>query len=466
MGKHLKWPAALAAAAMVLTACGDGGGDADEPADADADAAAETDTDTDTDTDADADADADEASDDVDLAGTTVSVFGAPTSVEADAINAVIDEFVNQPTGMDAFYEGSDSFEEQILIRIEGGNAPDLALYPQPGAVVEQAAAGNAVSLEELGFDIAELEATFGSYLLSLGEYEGEHYGIPTNANLKSLVWYNIPTFEAEGYEIPETWEDLIALSEQMVDDGHTPWVIGTGSDAATGWPATDWMEDIVLRDQGVDVYDGWVDNSVPFDSPEIKAAAERFAEIAFNEDFVVGGTSAIPDIDFREAPDAIIGDEPAALMHRQASFIVNFFPEGAEFGTDYGVFPFPSIDGNDGALIAGELGVVFDDRPEVREFIARFTDTEAQCAGGDFADVSRISPNINTTADCYADEVVAVSAETIIDALNEGTARFDASDLMPPEVGSGSFWTGMNEWMRGADLDDVLDDIEGGWPS
>ena len=453
MLKHLRWTAGLAAAALVLTACG--GGD---------DAPADTGTDTDTDTDTDDDGDDDAAAGD--LAGTTVSVFGAPSSIEADAINSVIEEFVNGPTGMEAFYEGSDSFEEQVLIRIEGGNPPDIALYPQPGAVISQAAAGNAVSLEELGFDISELEGIFGEYLLSLGEYEGQHYGIPTNANLKSLVWYNIPVFEAEGYDIPETWDDMIALSEQMVADGYTPWAIGTGSDAATGWPATDWMEDIVLRDQGVDVYDGWVDNSLAFDSPEIKAAAERFAEIAFNNDFVVGGTSAIPDIDFRDAPDAIVGDEPAALMHRQASFIVNFFPEGAEFGTDYGVFPFPSIDGTDGALIAGELAVVFDDRPEVREFVRRFTDTDAQCAGGSFAGVSRISPNINTTADCYTDEVVAVSAATIIDALNEGTARFDASDLMPPEVGSGSFWTGMNEWMRGSDLDTVLSDIQNSWPS
>jgi alpha-glucoside transport system substrate-binding protein len=463
MRKYARWTAALAAAALVLAACG--GDDTTTESD---------DTGTDVDTDADADADTgdedatdDEAADgDGDFAGATVSVFGAPSSIEADAINAVIDEFVNQPTGMEAFYEGSDSFEEQVVIRVDGGNPPDIALYPQPGAVVSQAEAGNAISLEELGFDIAEIEAIFGEYLVSLGEYEGQHYGIPTNANLKSLIWYNIPVFEAQGYEIPETWEDLLALSDQMVADGYVPWSIGTGSDAATGWPATDWMEDIVLRDQGTDVYDGWVDNSVAFDGPEITAAAERFAEIAFNEDYVLGGTAAIPDIDFRDAPDAIIGDEPAALMHRQASFIVNFFPEGSEFGTDYGVFPFPSIDGQEGALIAGELAVVFDDRPEVVEFIRRFTDTDAQCAGGSFEGVSRISPNINTTADCYADEVVAVSAETIIAALNEGTARFDASDLMPPEVGSGSFWTGMNEWMRGSDLGQVLSDIQASWPS
>jgi alpha-glucoside transport system substrate-binding protein len=461
MGHTKRWAAALAAAALVLTACGgDGNGTTDEPAD-NGDTTEETGDTGDT-----GDGDTLDEGEAADLSGTEVSIFGAPTSIEGDAINSVIQEFFNEPTGANAFYEGSDSFESQVQIRIDGGNPPDIAIYPQPGAVVDQAEQGNAISLESMGFDIAELEERFGDYLLSLGEYEGEHYGIPTNANLKSLIWYNIPVFEAEGYEEPETWEDLIALSEQMVEDGYTPWVVATGSDDATGWPATDFMEDIVLRQAGPDVYDGWVTNEVPFDDPAIEEAANTFDEVLSGDGFVVGGKSSVPDIDFRDAPAAIVGDEPDALLMRQASFIVNFFPDGAEFGTDFGVFPFPSIDGNQGALIAGELATVFDDREEVREFIRIFTGTDAQCAQGSFEGVARISPNVNTTADCYDDEVVATSAETLLSALREGTARFDASDLMPPPVGAGSFWTGMNEWMRGQDISSVLSDIQASWPS
>jgi alpha-glucoside transport system substrate-binding protein len=445
MTRMRRWVALLAVGALLLAACG-------------------TD-DTDTDTVGTAPDDTATVADgEGDLAGTQVSIFGAPTSVEADAMNSVIREYVNEPTGMNAVYEGSDSFEEQVKIRVEGGNPPDIALYPQPGAITEQAAAGRAVALEDLGFDIAELEERFGAYLMSLGEYEGKHYGIPTNVNFKSLVWYNKPVFEAEGYELPETYADMVALSEQMVADGFTPWCIGTGSDAATGWPATDWMEDILLRQAGPEVYDRWVTNDLPFDSDEVKAAAETFAEIAFAEGFVVGGTAAIPDIDFRDAPDPMVADPPGCLLHRQASFIANFFPEGTELGTDVDTFTFPEIDGTQGALIAGELGVVFADRPEVREFIRLYTDTEAQCAGGSFEGVSRISPNVNTTADCYADPLVAQMAGATIEALRAGTARFDASDLMPTAVGSGSFWTGMNEWMRGKALDQVLSDIQASW--
>ncbi|MEX2503680.1 MAG: extracellular solute-binding protein, partial [Egicoccus sp.] len=296
--------------------------------------------------------------------------------------------------------------------------------------------------------------------------YEGEHYGIPTNVNFKSLVWYNIPVFEAEGYEIPETWEELMTLSQQMVDDGYTPWAIGTGSDDATGWPATDWMEDIVLRQAGADTYDAWVNHEIPFDDPAIVEAANTFNNVLEGEGWVVGDKAQIPDIDFRDIPAAIIGDEPDALLHRQASFITNFFPEGSEFGTDYGVFPFPSINGTEGALIAGELAVVFRDAPEVREFINVFTGEEAQCAQGSYEGVARISPNVNTDASCYENEVVATSADSTLNALREGTARFDASDLMPPQVGSGSFWTAMNEWMRGGEIEPLFAEVEASWPA
>ncbi|MCB2224262.1 MAG: ABC transporter substrate-binding protein [Actinobacteria bacterium] len=393
-----------------------------------------------------------------------VSVFGAFSSIEADAVNTVIDEMIEPEADYTAFYEGSESFEEQIKIRVEGGNPPDIAMYPQPGSVVEMAESGDAIALEDLGFSYDELEATFGAYLLSLGEYEGKHYGIPTNVNSKSLVWFNKPVFDAEGYTAPATWDEWIALMDQMVADGYeTPLCIGTGSEAATGWPATDWMEDIMLRTAGADVYDQWVAHEIPFNDATVLRAMDLFDDVWA---YGLGGAAAFPDIDFRDAPDPMVADPPGCLLHRQASFIVNFFPEGTVVGEDIDLFAFPDIDpGVKGSLIAGELAAVFADRPEVRDFIERMISTEVQCAMGQQEGVQRISPNINTTGACYGDPIVATIAQSILDALKAGGARFDASDLMPSAVGSGSFWTGMNEWMRGKDAATVADEIEASWP-
>jgi alpha-glucoside transport system substrate-binding protein len=222
-------------------------------------------------------------------------------------------------------------------------------------------------------------------------------------------------------------------------------------------------VEDIMLRTAGADVYDQWVSHEIPFNDASVLRAMDLFDDMW---KYSLGGASAIPDIDFRDAPDPMVADPPGCLMHRQASFIVNFFPETAVVGVDYDLFAFPDIDpGIKGALIAGELGAVFADRPEVRAFIENFISADVQCAMGAAEGVARISPNVNTTGECYSDPIVATIADSIIAALKIGGARFDASDLMPSAVGSGSFWTGMNEWMRGGDAATIAADIEASWP-
>ncbi len=430
--KRVRWLVVLAVFAMIAAACGGGGGTADKA---------------------------------------QVNVFGAFSGTEAAAVQSVIDDKLADKDYV-ATYEGSDSFEEQIKIRVDGGNPPDIALYPQPGAVVEQAKAGNAIALEDLGFDMAALEATFGPYLLSLGEYNGKHYGLPTNTNIKSLVWYPEPAFSDAGYTPPTTWDELIALSDKMVADGNTPWCIGFGSDAATGWPGTDWIEDIMLRTAGADLYDQWVSHDLAFSSPEVKRAFELLGDVAFADGYVLGGADQIPAIDFRDAPDPMFNSPPACFMHRQASFITQFFDaqDGRTLvgGTDYKVFAFPDIDpGKKGALIAGELGAIFNDRPEVREFLNDFISTDLQCAQGG-TDAGRISPNVNVGPDCYKDAITATAAGAVVDALKINGARFDASDLMPSVVGAGTFWTAMNDYVKGGPgtLDGILAEVDASWPS
>jgi alpha-glucoside transport system substrate-binding protein len=320
--------------------------------------------------------------------------------------------------------------------------------------------------LEDLGLDIAQLEETFGEYFLSLGEFEGKHYGMPTNINLKSMVWYPKDDFDAAGYKVPKTWDQLIALSDRIKADGGAPWCVGFESGGATGWPATDWMEDIMLRTAGPDVYDQWVTHEIPFNDPAVVTAGEMFGEIMFTEGYVLGGADQTPSIAFGDSPGPMFDDPPKCWLHRQASFINAFFPEGVEAGVDYDWFPLPPID-QEGTLFGGELTAVFRNAPEVKDFLERFSGEEVQCAQGGTQATSRISPNVDVGPDCYANDILADSSRVLTAALSEGTGRFDASDLMPSEVGAGSFWTGMVEYVQGGpdSLQGVLDDIEASWP-
>jgi len=395
-----------------------------------------------------------------------VTVFNAMEPQEADALQGIVDDMITSDADYSVELEASPDFEEQAQIRIEGGNPNDIMMFPQPGTVLELAKSGDAIALEDLGFDINQLEDQFGSYLLSTTEYQGKHYGYPTNINLKSMVWYPKDDFDKAGYEVPKTFDDLIALSDQIVADGGTPWCVGLESGSATGWPATDWMEDIMLRTAGPDVYDQWITHDIPFNDPAVVQAGEIFGEVMFGDGYVLGGADQTPSIAFGDAPTPMFDEPPKCWLHRQASFINAFFPEDAKAGVDYDWFPFPPID-QQGVLMAGELSVVFRNAPEVKDFLEKFASDEVQCAQGGLTATSRISPNINVGPDCYANDILAASAAVLTESLEAGTGRFDASDLMPAEVGSGSFWSGMVDYVQEGpgSLQQVLDDIEASWP-
>jgi alpha-glucoside transport system substrate-binding protein len=394
-----------------------------------------------------------------------INVLSALAAEEGEALQAIVDEMITPEVDYQVEIEASEQFEEQFQIRADAGTL-DLILLPQPGAIPDKVAAGSAVSLEDMGFSVDELAPTFGEYYLSLGEVDGEHYGFPTNANFKSMVWYAKDDFDAAGYEVPTTWDELIALSDQMVADGNTPWCVGYESGTATGWPATDWLEEIVLKTAGVDTYQQWATHEIPFDDPAIVNAGEMFGEIMFTEGYVLGGAENTPALAFGDAPAPMFDDPPGCFMHHQATFITAFFPEGVEAGVDYDWFPFPEIETND-TLMAGELAVAFSNRAEIVDFLERFSAEDVQCAMAGDPGLGRLSPNVNVGADCYANPILGEASTILAEALANGTAGFDAGDQMPAQVGSGSFWTGMVEYMQqGPDsLETVLADIEASWP-
>lgn len=397
-----------------------------------------------------------------------VTLLSAGEPEETDAYQTIFDDLINSKVDYTVEVVPAGDFEQQFQIQAQGGTL-DVAAVPQPGAIADLADQGLIVSLEDLGIDVAALNDLVGADFVALGEHNGKHYGVPTNINLKSMVWYPKKAFDAAGYKVPTTWDEMIALSDQIVADGSSPWCVGFGSEGSTGWPATDWLEDIVLRTAGPDVYDQWVTHDVKFSDPQIKHAAEVFGQVMFTDGYVLGGASNTPDIAFGDAPLPMFENPPKCWLHRQASFINASFPETAQAGVDYDWFALPPID-QEGTLFAGELTVVGKNgnRPEVVDFLNRFIAQDVQCAMGGVQASSRISPNVNVGPDCYSNEILAGASTVLTDALKAGTGRFDASDLMPAAVGSGSEWTELVNYVRnGPDyLDTALKNIDDSWPS
>lgn len=393
-------------------------------------------------------------------AGTEVQIFGAFVDEDARRFEENFEEF-EEETGISVTYEGSGDFESLVNVRAEGGDPPDIGMFPQPGLLRDLVEQDHIVDLDEW-FDASTFEEVYSESQLEQMSWDGQKAGFWFSNNVKSLVWYAKPAFEEEGYEIPETWDEMVALSEQMVDDGYTPWSIGMESAGATGWVGTDWIEDIMLRTAGPEAYDDWVTGELPFDSPEVRRAFEILGDIWLDEEMVFGGTDSILTVPFGEAHTPLLHDPPRAMMMRQASFIPSFFPDEIEIGEEIDFFYLPQIDEDQGepVLMAGDIVGVFEDRPEVREvveFMLTPESTRAQIEAGNFIAAHQTAP-----LEWYPTDADRRMAEILRDA---DVVRFDASDMMPASVGTGSFWNGMVDYVSGDSLDDVLEAIDADWP-
>jgi len=394
------------------------------------------------------------------LSGTTVTIFSSIRDVEAERLESAWSDFAAR-TGINIVHEPSAEFETQIRVRVEGGNAPDLAFIPQPGLLGSLVATGSVVPLSSLEADVAANDL---DGWVDLGSVDGTFYGPPFGTNVKSFVWYSPPAFAAAGYEIPTTWAEMIALSDQIVADGNKPWCAGIESGGATGWPATDWVEDAVLRFAGADVYDQWVNHDIPFNDPRIAAAVDEVGGILRNEDYMKGGVKSVAVTSFQDGGLGIL--DGSCFLHRQASFYGNQFPDGTTKGADGDVnaFYFPVVNAGDPKVMlgGGEIIAAFADRPEVVA-VAKYL-TSSEYANNRLALGNWLSPNTGIDTSLLSDPLERVFADTL---LASDVFRFDGSDMMPGEVGAGTFWTEMTSWIgTGKSTSDVLDAIEASWPS
>lgn len=404
--------------------------------------------------------------------GTTVTVFGPESSDdEAGALQAALDIFAAQ-TGIDIQYTGARDFSDQINAQAAGGNPPDIAVFPQPGKIADFARDGFILPLP--ADTEAVMNENFGEAWTAFGNVDGTQYAIPTKADLKSLVWYQPARFAAAGYEIPTTWDELKALSQQMIDDGNTPWCVGIESGGATGWTFTDWVEDLTLRFEGPDYYDQWVAHEVPFADPAMENIWNEILTLWNTPGAVFAAGGSIAATPFGDNGQPLVDGE--CFMHRQASFYSAFLPDGTAFadGSDgaVDVFYFPSVSGDRPVLGAGTLVSAFRDAPEVWAVMEYFASADYANQRQRFQNLSKgggsvlsgyLSPNVNADLSLYQP-----LEQSFLDILfTAEVVRFDGSDLMPAAVGAGSFWTEATSAVNGdKTVAEALAAIDASWPT
>lgn len=386
---------------------------------------------------------------------TELSVFGPWTDGDADAFAAALDGF----GGGDIRYTGSGDFVRDLQQRIASGfDEPAVAMVPQPGLIADLAESGDLVALSD---DVTRVaEENFPADSLARAP-DGSVYAIPYRSNVKSLVWYRPDVFETNGWSPPQTLRELETLAERIeTDTDIAPWCFSISAGSETGWAASDWIEDFVLRDAGVDVYDGWVAGDVEFQSTPIRAAFEAFADLVLGRGRTFGGTQTILQVEVARASEPLFTDPAGCAMYKQASFATSWFPSGTTVGPD-GAVDFFTLPGQQAEvppplLVAGTSAVQLVGKPQVDELMSYLASPEGAEAWARRGGYVSLRTNVDPQ-EFYRD--LDVRFGELLQGAD--TTRFDASDWFPSPLRT-ALLSGLTSWIAGRQsLDELLASLD-----
>lgn len=401
---------------------------------------------------------------DGDYSGDEVTIM-VPFSLERAAqLEESLAGFAEE-SGIDIEVQPTLDVESQINIGLDNSTPPDIAGLRDLNYARELAEAGSSVDVGTFLSD-AYLSEQYSNSLLELAEVNGRAAGVWYQAEISSLVWYPVPQFEEAGYSIPETWDEMIALSDQIVADGQSPWCIGIQSGATSGWVAADWLEEIVIRNSGPDVYDQWINHEIPFDSPEIIRAVQILGSVWFEEGYVFGEIDTVITVPFDRAIGPMFNERGSqCYLYHMSPLILTALPEDVVAGEDIDFFYLPPIQPDDfpqPVLGTAQMFSAFSTEPAVLAVMEYLTTGES--VRGLVESGGYVSPHNDTDLDWYPTDIDRHMAEVLMDA---SSFRYDGSDLLPDTIQSsllGEMFL-IVQGRRTSTVEENLAFIEDRWP-
>ena len=453
------------------------------------------------------------------------------TGTEAERFEASVAEF-ESCTGINVEHTGTTELRSQLLngsganLSTSSGaspssqdnpeNLPDLAIVPQPAMVAELVDTGVVHPLPNQVN--SNVEAGWDRHWIQVGIHASVPYGAPLMVSLKSLVWYSPDAFAKAGYEVPDTWAELEALTSKIRSDhpdgSVTPWCVGAADGESTGWVLTDWLEDALLATQGPGVYETWASHRVPVDSSNAVEALGAVNSLVLDNGRVVGGRGSVISRTPAQA-GADLAKGSCLMLHASSSF-ESRFPEGTVItdadganpvtvqaprptasptagsggttgatgatasakgtataagatstagttGTKVSAFVTPAADrGSDSVLVGTDYLVAFtrsDAVSAVMEYLTSQEWARTRMAMGGVATANQgVDPDL-------APSDVGRRATRLLQS-RQTTVEMDASDSMPVGVGSSALWVGLSRWSTGTVTPkEALKQAEAAWP-
>jgi alpha-glucoside transport system substrate-binding protein len=282
-------------------------------------------------------------------------------------------------------------------------------------------------------------------------------------------VFYSPAQFAKWGLFVPKTWDQLLTLTADIHSKTRVaPWCVGFSDGAESGADGANWVADMVLRRDGPKVYDEWVNHQIPFTDPRIATAFDDVSMVLMNPNYVNGGIGGVASINSTTTPRVASALESGqcALTYQPSSFVnqltdANGNQASIKPGGDYWAFPLPPItEGSTPVTGGGYFVSAFStsaDTIKVQQYLSSTAWAISRVKLG-----GAISPDLSLPASTDATPLEQASTKLLQD--KQTVFRFDASDLMPAVVGSGTFLSGMVDWIKGTPTKQVLSTINLSW--
>ncbi|GHO88697.1 ABC transporter substrate-binding protein [Dictyobacter formicarum] len=389
----------------------------------------------------------------------SIDVLTVWSGEELESFNMINAAFTKK-TGIKVNVEATRDLLAVLTTRLRGNSPPDISGISSINHFHELASQNKLVRLDTF-LDMKQYQKNYAQAWIDFSSHDGKLYAVLPKANTKGTIWYNPRAFHEVGASVPQTWDELIELSDKLASQGKYPWSLGVESGATSGWPAADWIAEIYINKYGPELYDQWVAHKIPWTHPSIKDAFQTFGRIALGKHYVNGGAQAILATNFQDASYLPFEKPPRAYMYYLGDFTAGFIKhqfKGIKSGLDFNFFPFPEINPRyKGSVIGGaDLMAAFKDNNGTRQFMEFMTTAEAQSIWVRRGGATSVNSAVEKSV--YPDAIAWATAQQMTKAM---AFRVSADDLMPQGLES-AFWKGALNYIGDPNqLDNILNNLE-----
>ena len=372
-------------------------------------------------------------------------VIAGPQLTELDYFEEELKN-IEDNTGIKIKYEIYSDIETHLIENQNTGI--DIAIILNPQGVINLGEKEIVKSIDKF-FNEEKMRNYYSAHLqkITTSRNTNKNYGAFFRLFPNSMIWYSIEKFKEIGSPEFKSYEDMLNYTNNYSEEAKNLWCLDIESGASTGWIATNWLEDLILSEYGVEVYDGWSNQDIVSSNDEILNSINNIGKLVFTENAVYGTNKRIVRKEFRNNFKNLLNEDIDCVFSWGGHYASFYMPQDKIFGKDYDFFKFPSTNNVSSIIGIGDVITVLNYSNATQEVFNAIIDESFGKNWMNMPDATYIPAN-KLNQNLIANPLTKKEAKLIKQSLNENTFRYDASELMERKIGADALWVALTNYI------------------